>query len=140
MNALDKAIYGKLAAASGLTGLLAAGTASVFQHLAPQGADPPYVVFNKVSRAPMRVSGGGAVAFDAAVYQVKGITVGESAAAGGTIADQIDLALDRAALSVAGYSTLSVFRDQDVDYPEPQPGGPVAYHRGALYRIVIDPT
>lgn len=140
MNALDRAIFQKLTGTAALTSLLAAGTAGVFQHLAPQGADPPYVVFNKVSRAPTRVSGGGAVGFDTSVYQVKGITVGESAAAGGTIADQIDAALDRASLTVTGHQALSVYRDQDVDYPEPQPGGPVAYHRGALYRIVTDPA
>ncbi len=140
MNAVDKAVYDALAGRAALTGLLAAGTASIFQHVGPQNADPPYVVFNRQSRVPARVLGGGAVAWENMLYLVKGVTSGLSAAPGGTIALEIDAALDRASLTITGYGSMAVVREQDVDVPEIGPSGVVHYQRGALYRVFADPT
>lgn len=139
IDAFDKAVHDKLAGTSAVTTHLAAGTAGVFLMVARPGADPPYVVFNRQAQTPRRVIGGGAVAFENVLYQVKAITKDQSALAG-TIAAAIDTALDNQALTIAGYVHMSTLRESQVDFPEPSEGGPVYYHRGGLYRIHADPA
>lgn len=138
MNAADTAVYTKLTGASALTSLLA-GTAHVYKDLAPEGTDPPYVVFQTQSPSvPQHTFGG--VAFENALYTVRGVTAGPSAAAAGTIAVQIDAALADQALTISGHTHLVCRRVQDVDYPELAAGGQRYVHRGATYRIVADPA
>lgn len=141
MNAVDTAIYSKLTAASGLTSLLSGGTASpsVYKDLAPEGTDPPYVVFQAQSPSVPRHTMGG-VALENALYTVKGVTLGPSAAAAGTIAAQIDTALADQALTISGHTHLLCRRAQDIDYPELAAGGQRYVHRGAIYRIIADPA
>lgn len=140
MNQLETAIFSKLTGASSLTALLNAGTASVYHRQAPENADPPYVIFGKQARTPVRVVGGGAVAWEDALYLVKAVDASPSALNAGSIASRIDETLDRASLSVTGYTSLACHRDSDVDYVENAPGGQVIQHRGALYRIQVQPT
>lgn len=140
MNQLETSLYGKLTGASSLTTLLAAGTASVYHRHADENANPPYVVFSKQARTPTRVVGGGAVAWDDALYLVKAVVESPSALLAGSIAARIDETLDRASLTVTGYTSLSCHRDSDVDYEEAGPGGQIIQHRGALYRIQLQPS
>lgn len=136
MNAVGKALFTKLAGASSLTALLAAGTAGVFENVAPQNEDVPYVVFNAQSPStPLYAFGSATVKLEDAIYQVKGITEGHSAAAAGTIADKINDALNGATLTITGYTSLQIGRIQDIDYPEVVQGGKRFNHRGALYRV-----
>lgn len=139
MNALDAAIYGALSAGTALTSLLAGGTASpsVFQHLAPENQDPPYVVFNKQANTPRFTFSG--LAFENAVYQVKAVTLGPSAQLAGTIAEAIDDLLTDVPVSVTGHKLMYLRRMEDIDYPEPGPGGQRYHHRGALFRVMVDP-
>jgi hypothetical protein len=140
MNALDKAIYDALAGSTALTSLLAGGTASpsVYQWLAPEGQDPPYVVYNAQSVVPVHTLT--QVAYENAVYQVRGVTLGPSAAAAGTIAEMIDDALADRAITVAGHALMYLRRMSNVDFPEVGPGGQRYHHRGALYRVMVDPN
>lgn len=138
INAVATGLFTKLTGSTALTTLLTLGTAGVFQDLAPEGAVPPYVVFNAQSPSTPQHTFG-AVAFENTVYQVQGVTQGPSKAAGGTIADKIDLALHDQAVTVTGYTLLKCRRLQDVDYTEVVSG--VRYsHRGGLYRLWADPT
>lgn len=140
MNQLETGLYTKLTGASSLTSLLAAGTASVFHRHADENANPPYVVFSKQSRVPARVVGGGAVAWEDALYLVKAVVESPSALLAGSIATRIDETLDQASLTVTGHTHLACHRDSDVDYEEQGPGGQIIQHRGALYRIQLQPT
>lgn len=139
MNAVDQALYTALSGATALTALLAGGTAdpSVFQFLAPEGQDPPYVVYFKQAGTPRHTFRG--VAFENQLYTIKAVTLGPSAAAAGTIAAAIDAALVDQALTVSGYAHMYLRRDSDIDYPETDPGGQRYHHRGALYRVMVDP-
>ena len=139
MNAVDAALYQWLAAGTALTALLAGGTAdpSVYQWLAPQGQQPPYVVFNQQSGVPVHTLA--AVAYENELYAVKAVTAGPSAAAAGTIAAAIDARLADQPVPVAGHALMFLRRDSDLDYPEDADG--VRYHhRGAMYRILIRPS
>jgi len=140
VNQLETALYTKLTGASSLTSLLNAGTASVFHRQAPENAAPPYVVFGKQSRVPERVIGGGAVAWEDALYLVKAVVESPSALLAGSIAARIDQTLDQAALTVTDHTHLACHRDSDVDYVENATGGQVIQHRGALYRIQVQPS
>lgn len=140
MIPVESALYTRLTSGTALGALLAAGTAGIYHRLAPEGQDPPYVVFAKQSRIPERTIGGGGVAYEDAIYLVKGVAESPSALVAGSIAAAIDTLLDNHALTVTGYTTLTCHRDQDVDYVESGPGGQVIQHRGALYRIQVDPT
>lgn len=141
MNAVQVALYAKLSAASGLTSLLSGGTAdpSIYPGIAPENTDPPYVVYQPQSPStPVHTMGG--VALENALYTVKAVVASREMASAGTIADQIDSALNDQALTVSGHTHLLCRRVQDIDYPETAPGGQVLQHRGAVYRIVADPT
>ena len=142
IDAFDKAIYDKLTGATALTSLLAGGTAnpSVYPAPAPQNANAPYVVYQAASPSvPQRVMGGGGVAYENAVYIVKAVAEGPSAGLAGTIAVQIDAALDNQALTITGYTAMACLREQDIDFPEVE-GGITFRHRGGLYRVMADPT
>lgn len=135
MNAVDQAIYGALSADASLVATL--GGTAVYQWLAPEGSDPPYVVYNQQSGVPAHTFGG--VAYENQIYTVKGVTAGPSAALAGTIAQQIDAALADQALTVTGYGLLYLRRDSDLDFAEVKDG--VRYHhRGGLYRVLTSPT
>lgn len=140
MNALDVAIYNKLTGSTALTALTAGGTASpsIYQWIAPEGQDPPYVVYNKQASTPQHTLSG--VAYENAIYTVKGVTLGPSAAAAGTIASTIDTVLVNQALTISGHTHLYLRRVSDIDYPEAGPGGHRIHHRGAMYRVLADPT
>ena len=140
-NAADAAIYAKLTAATALTSLTAGGTASPSIHriLAPEGSDLPYVVFNAQSPSvPVRTLS--RVAYENALFQVKGVTLSHSAALAGTIAAEIDAALDGPPLTITGYGHTRCSREQDIDYAEVAAGGQVYQHRGALYRVWSEPS
>ena len=137
MNQLEVGLFTKLTGAGGLTALLA-GTASVYGYLAPLNENGPYVVFNKQAGVPEYTFGGTAV--ENLVYQVRGVTAGPNMGAAGSIAKQIDVALNDQALTVSGYTHLYCRREGDIAYVETDPGGQRWNHSGALYRIVLDPT
>lgn len=54
---MQKAVYDRLAAVTGLTGLLAMGADSVFDHV-PRGSAFPYVAIGEMRLQPMDTQGG----------------------------------------------------------------------------------
>lgn len=127
-----------LRASTALTNLLAAGTASIYSTLALQGASPPYVTFSKQANTPYYTAGGG-TAYENAVYLVKAITQSTSAALAGSIAVEIDRALNGATLTITGYTPMVCYRESDVSYAEIV-DGQTFQHRGAMFRIQAQPS
>lgn len=140
LNPIDVGVYNALIASTTLTALTSGGTASpsVFQWLAPEGQEPPYVVYFPQSPSVPRKTMGGTI-FEDALYTVKGVTKGPSASAAGTIAAAIENALVPGSLSYTGYTHVRCEREQTVDFPEVSDG--VRYHhRGGVYRVQARPN
>jgi len=137
-NAIDSALYTKLVGGTALTGLL--GGTAIYQYLAPEGTDPPYVIYQRMSQVPINVLSG--VAIEDAVYMVKAVTAQSGTVAGvvnaGSIVGAIDTLLQDQALTITGYTHIYLRRESSIDYVENDKG--VRYsHRGATYRIMADP-
>lgn len=140
-NAIDAAIYSKLTASAALTSLTSGGTANpgVYQWLAPENADPPYVIYNVQSPSVPRRTMGTAVAFEDTVYLVKAVTQEPSAKLAGSILARIDEALNDQPLTIGGYTHLYLRRESGVEFPEVSDG--LRYmHRGGLYRLMAQPA
>lgn len=139
-NPVDVGVHSKLTGATALTSLLTGGTANpaVYQWLAPEGADPPYVVYQPQSPStPLQTFG--TVIFENVLFAVKGVTEGHTAAAAGTIAKEIDAALHDQTLTISGYGHRLCRREQNIDYIELEAGKRFT-HRGALYRVWAQPN
>lgn len=135
MNPVDVAIFNALAGSAALVSAL--GGTAIYQWIAPENSDPPYVIFNQQSGTPVHTFGGVAIEND--VYTVRAVTAGPSAAQAGTIAGLIDAALADKPLSITGFNHLFLRRVSDVDFPELVSG--IRYsHRGATYRVMSDPN
>jgi hypothetical protein len=142
MNALDSAMYSTLAASTAITALTNGGTASpsVYHFLAPEGADPPYVIYQtQAPSVPFRTHGY-PIVYEDVTMTVKAVTEGHSALQAGTIASNIAALLNGSVLSITGHTVLMLRREMDVDYYEVLPGGQRYHHRGGQYRIWAAPA
>jgi len=130
MNALETTLYGQLTGGTALTARLA-GTASVYNQIAPRGAAAPYVVFG--------IQGGGdenitPARFKNLIYSIKAVsTTGMKDA--GEIDDEIDALMHGAELSVTGWGVMWCMREADYRYTEMTPEGRNIWHVGGTYRI-----
>ena len=134
MKALNAGIYTKLATASGLTTLLASGSASIFHMRAPDDATLPYVVFSE--------QGGGDENLTAnrtknIVEFIRGYAAGPPSKAA-AIDDQIDLAMHGGSPTVSGYTSFWCMREMDIESVEVTAAGVPVYSDGATYRIRLD--
>lgn len=142
-TAIRRALYGRLAGDTTLTGLLGtppAGYAkSIFYQEAPDAAGFPFVVFAKQSGVPTYANAT-KPAFESEVWLVKAVDRATTADRAEAIADRADALLADASLSIAGGATVMWLRRQsDVDYPE-LVGGVRYAHTGSLYRLVFEPA
>ncbi len=139
-NPIDKGIYDALIASTTLTALTNGGTAnpSVFQWLAPEGQDAPYVVyFPQSPSVPNRTMGG--TVYENALYTVKAVTKGPSSASAGTIAAAIENALVPGNITYTGYTHVRCEVEQRVDFIEVSDG--VRWnHRGGVFRVQARPS
>ena len=103
--------------------------------MAPQGIDPPIVVFQAMSKVDDYFSYTGRGG--AAVYMVKAISRSPWPKEAGNIDTQIDSAMQDASLSITGFSLLMCRRESDIYLVEDQ-GGVIYQHVGGLYRILAD--
>lgn len=136
MNAaVYTALYSRLQGTA-LTALLA-GTTSIYNAQAPEGAALPYVVFSQ--------AGGGWVqdtqhtdAND--VLYIRGYSE-TSMASAGSISSQIFTLLNRAPLTITGWSNSWLQGEAPhIEYAEPDESGKVIYSAGDHYRLRIDKT
>ena len=129
---LDTAIYSVLNVAA----VTNEATGGVFNGIAPMNIDPPYVVFQAMSKIDDYWSysnGRGAEA----TYMIKAITRSPCPKTAGDIDTQIDSVMQDASLSISGFSLLSCRRESDIYLTEDQSG--VTYqHVGGLYQIIAD--
>ena len=110
-------------------------TGGVYNGVAPQGIDPPIVVFQAMSKVDDYFSYTGRGG--AAVYMVKAISRSPWPKEAGNIDTQIDSAMQDASLSITGFSLLMCRRESDIYLVEDQ-GGVIYQHIGGLYRILAD--
>jgi len=128
---LDTAIYSVL----NVEAVTNEATGGVFNGLAPQGTEPPFVVFQAMSKVDDYFSYTGRGG--AAVYLVKAIDRSIWPKGAGDIDTQIDSVMQDASLSITGYSLLMCRRESDLYLVEDQ-AGMVYQHIGGLYRIIAD--
>jgi len=130
---LDTAIYAVL----NVEAVTNEATGGIFNGVAPQGTEPPFVVFQAMSKVDDYYAyserGG------AAVYMVKAIDRSIWPKAAGDIDTQIDSVMQDASLSITGYTLISCRREEDI-YLAEDTGGVTYQHVGGLYRILADQT
>ena len=130
---LDTALYNALAAGTALTGLL--GGTAIYNRVAPQDANLPFVVF--------QYQGGGDENISPRrkrnlVYTVKALS--ETLSEAESIDEQIDALLHDKTLIVAGWRSFWLAREQDVAFVEVDDTGRAIFHTGAQYRIRMTQT
>ena len=139
---IQKALYGKMAGDTTLNNMLASppvgANKSIFHQMAPEGADLPFVIFQKQSGTPTYAMS--TLAMDNEVWMVKGVarsgTTGTAGTAGASaISTRLNQLLTDGAISISGSTQLYLRRESDVEYAEEVDG--VRYqHAGALYRLI----
>ena len=128
---LDTAVYAVLNVAA----VTNEATGGVYNTMAPDGVEPPFVVFQAMSKVDDYFAyserGG------AAVYMVKAVTRSVWPKEAGDIDTQIDSVMQDASLSVTGHALISCRRESDIYLIEDQ-SGVIYHHIGGLYRILAD--
>jgi hypothetical protein len=135
-----RALYGKLAGDSTLTGMLGISAPgygqSIYHDQAPEEASYPFVVFSKSSGVPTEVFHTAAFAIETDVWLIKGVDRNTTADKVEAIADRLKTLLNDGTISISGYAQLYLRRQSDVEYPETEEG--VMYkHCGSLYRLTF---
>lgn len=128
---LDTAVYDTLNVAS----VVNEATGGVYNSVAPLGVEPPYVVFQAMSKVDdyWSYTGRGGEA----TYMVKVITRSAWPKSAGDIDTQVDSVMQNASLSISGFSLISCRRESDIYIVEDLDG--VTYqHVGGLYTIIAD--
>lgn len=135
--ASQKALYGKMAGDTTLTGMLASppppNAQSIYYEIAPPAASKPYVIFDLNAGTPDFAMT--AKNFDDEVWLVKAVVEGIDPTVASTIKDRLEVLLTDAALSIAGKThrlsrpTAAVVYAEDVD-------GQTIRHAGHLFRLI----
>lgn len=137
--AVRRAIYGKLAGDSTLTSLLhsppAGKSQSIYHQVAPEGAEPPYVIFQKQSSNPSYSLA--ARDFDDELWLIKGVDHSSDEDTVDAISSRLDALLTDGTLSISGKTLRYLRRDSDVEYSEVPSGGERWIHAGSIYRLVF---
>ena len=125
---LDTAVYSVLNVAA----VTNEATGGVFNGIAPQGTEPPFVVFSAMSKTDdyfAYTERGGQ-----AVYMIKAIDRSPWPKSAGDIDTQIDSVMQDASLSITGHTLIECRRESDIYLVEDLDG--VTYqHVGGLDRI-----
>jgi len=133
VKAVETAIYNRLSTYTALTTAL--GGKYIYNHRADKGQARPYVIYFHAGGGPENTHPGG---LESDSYLVKGVADSLSAAA--ELDEHIKAALhhQEASLTVTGYTTLWVARENEVQVVEEPKNGDPIFHYGAYYRIRID--
>ena len=132
-NPINAAIYARLAAASGLTALLANGTASLYYQVAPSEAVMPFVVWDHLSdteltQTPKRETS--LLTYFRGYHQT-------SAKAAADIDTQLHAALEDATLSITGFGAYWCKRASGRAVAELAEDNSRVYSAGGIYRIEL---
>ena len=128
---LDTAVYSALNIAT----ITNAALGGVFNTHAPQGTEPPYVVFQAMSKIDdyFAYTGRGAEA----IYMVKAVARSPWPKEAGDIDTKIDAAMQNASLSITDHSLIECRRESDI-YLVEDLDGVIYQHIGGLYRVIAD--
>ena len=129
---LDTAVYAVLNVAS----VTNEATGGVFNLLAPQGIEPPFVVFQAMSKVDEYWSFTGGRG-GSAISMVKAISRSPWPKEAGDIDTEIDSVMQDASLSVTGHSLLTCRRESYI-YLTEDLNGVIYNHVGGLYRVIAD--
>ena len=124
------ALYTTLQGGTALTTLLA-GTVSIYDMQAPDGASMPYVVFNHQGGGPDNDSSRDV---ESNLWLVK-VYSATSAATASNIFDEADKLLHKRQITITGTTTWWCHREENVKLVENLPNGKRVYMRGGIYRI-----
>ncbi len=133
MSALRDALHGHVTADSTL---MALATGGVHHQEAPQGARPPYVLFEQVAGLPNWTFGGPAMKDLRWIFE--GVCMDGDAAPAEAMAARLDAILNNAALTITGAGLLYLRQASMVDYLR-RDGADRYHHSGAIYRVVTQP-
>ena len=128
---LDTAVYAVL----NIEAVTNEATGGVYNQLAPSGTEPPYIVFQAMSKVEdyFAFTGRGG----SAIYMIKAIDRSPWPKNAGDIDTQIDSAMQDASLSITGHALLQCRRESDI-YLVEDLEGVVYQHVGGMYRILAD--
>ena len=128
---LDTAIYSIL----NVEAVTNEAIGGVFNGIAPQGIEPPFVIFQAMSKIDdyFAFTGRGG----STIYMIKAIDRSIWPKTAGDIDTQIDSVMQDASLSITGHALLMCRRESDIYLTEDQ-AGIVYQHIGGLYRIIAD--
>lgn len=129
LDAIDTGLVGKLAADATLT---AAAPGGIWQDEAPQATTGTHIIVSL--SASLDVPQFRGTAWEERLYLVK--AVGTTKLLADTAAARIKALLDGGTLTVTGYTTMGVWREQVISYVE-SVGDVRFYHSGGLFRIKV---
>ena len=110
----------------------------VYRDLAPKEAEYPFVVFGLQASSDQPLFGDAERVSDL-VFRVVVSDRSRTRDAIAAIADEIDLALEKAGTSGSGFTILSVIRESSVEMTEASSGATFVHH-GGVYRVRVQET
>jgi len=128
-NAVNTALYGRLAGDATLVALLSAGTLSIFADSAPDNAVLPFVVFSHQSGIEPSLT---AHRDPDELLYVRAFAGRPDLA--GSIDDRIDVLLHLKPLTVSGFTNIWLARETDISLTEKDAALVTTWNVGALYR------
>jgi len=134
--AIDAAVIAKLATDATLTGLAPGG---VFRDMAPQSVTTPFVIVSQMAHEDDYAIG--SQAFEQVRYMVKGVHLSTSGLTAQGVADRIQTILQGATLTITGYRSMLVQREERLAYTEVDDASDRRWqHRGGIYLVVAEAT
>lgn len=147
LNGVDQFLWQTLSANAALLALLAVQPApapnvapplGIYAELAPEGAVPPFLIFQMLSSPDRNCVGNDSRMFTRPLYLIKSLTLGSSLVPAEQIAKQIDISMLGARGNVTGENigVLGTFREEPIRYTEVDEG--VRWiHCGGRYRMFV---
>jgi len=129
MNAIEDAIYDKLAADATVTGYV---STRIYRSMAPEGAELPYIVYGVQAGGEDNLT---PTESASPIYQIRAVSE-TSAAHAGLIDEAIRDALHNQALTVTGWIHVWTARLNLIRYVEVV-SSVVRWHAGAMYRVMV---
>ena len=134
--AVDAALIARLAGDATLASLAPGG---VYRDTAPQGARTPFVIVSQVAHEDDYSIG--AQAFEQIRYLVKAVDLQTSGTAAQTVADRLQALLQVTTLTMTGYRSVLIQREERVAYVEVDDASDRRYqHRGGVYLVMVEPS
>ena len=126
------ALFTTLAAGTGLTALLAAGSASIYDTAPSENAAFPYVLYNHSGGGPESIT---SASLENNLWFVRAYSSADTPASAGSIFAQIDALLDRKSLTIGSRKTLYCWRETNVKARQLEPTARPVWVAGAYYRL-----